>query len=211
VHVEARRPVLQRRLGLPVAVPPDPAILGDAASSAAWLLQLDQLDARWYSPDQRLHQLLQCWLVISGFGAVITADAVAPQQPPVSHNFELWNISTANKRLPWRQSYVSPFFLFYRCHVLNGEDLFVQGKADVALDRPVTTDGNPFSASRSQGALFLHNFGGTITANLGALVTDKQEPLQFALRNALVWTSVPAFIFIQGQLPAAGSQQIDAG
>jgi hypothetical protein len=211
VHFEGTPTIDTAGLGLPVVVTTDPTILGEAASAAEWLLQFDQLTARWYSPDPRPHQLVQSWLAISGFGATIVADAIAPLLPPVSHTFALWNVAGTSKRLPWRQSYVAPFFLFYRCHVVDGEDLFVQGQVDVALDRPVTTDGRPFSTPTTQGALFLHEFGGTITAHLGALVADKQETLQFALRNALVWTTAPAFIFIQGQLPAPGSAQVDAG
>jgi hypothetical protein len=212
VHFEGTSDVTGAGLGLPVVVAADPAILGETAQAASWLLQLKQLTARWYNPDPRPHQLAQAWLAISGFGSTIVADAIAPLVPPVTQVFELWTVAGGSgKRLPWRQTYAAPFLLFYRCNVVDGEDLLVQGQADVALDRPVTTDGVPVSTPTTQGTLLLHRFNGTITALLGALIDDKQATLQFALRNALVWTGTPALIFVHGELLTPGPAQIDVG
>jgi hypothetical protein len=212
VHFEGSSDVDSAGLGLPVVVATDPAILGETNLAASWLLQLKQLTARWYDPDPRPHQLVQAWLVISGFGCTIVAEAITPLVSPVTHVYELWTAAGGSgKRLPWRQTYAAPFSLFYRCNVVDGEYFLVQGHADVATDRPVTTNGVPVSTPTTQGALLLHRFNGTVTALLGALIDDKQETHQFALRNALVWTGAPAFIFMQGELLTPGPARIDAG
>lgn len=208
-HFEGKSDVSAAGLGLPVVVAANPAILGEAAQSASWLLQLKQLLARWYDPDPRLHELSLAWLDISAFGALIVAEGVAPLSPPVSHVYDLWTIAGSDKRLPWRQSYADPFTFFYRCHVVDGEDLLVRGQARVDLDRPVTTDGAPIPTPTTQSALLLHKFGGAITASLAAAIAEDAALHQFALRNALVWTSEPSFIFVRGAL--ALPAQIDSG
>jgi len=148
VHFEGSSGVDSAGLGLPVVVATDPTILGQTALAASWLLQLKRLTARWYDPDPRPHQLAQAWLAISGFGCTIVAEAIAPMVPPVTHVFELWTVAGGSgKRLPWRQTYAAPFLLFYRCHVVDGEDFLVQGQADVAIDRPVSSR----CATRSSG------------------------------------------------------------
>jgi len=197
-------------LGLPVVAAVNPAILGEAATAASWFLQVDGLTARWYEPDSRPHAIAGAWLGISAFGTTIAADDVAPRAPRVSHAYDLWALANApDKRLPWRQTYAEPFSLFYRCHLVDGEYLLVTGQTDLALDQPVTTDGAPVPTPTTNGTLLLHRFGGTTTVALGAAVEDPQAVHQFALRNALVWTTAPSFVYARGELTGAGG--IDAG
>ena len=204
-------------LGLTVVIATDPAILGEAALAASWLLQLHQISARWYEPDPRPHLLAPSWLMISGFGCTLVATAVAPLVSPVSNVFALWTITGGSgKRLPWRQTYAAPFLLLYRCHAVDGEYLFVEGQAEITLDRPVTTNGVPVASPTAQSALLLHRFANKTVARLGALIDDKPAHVahtmhQFALRNALIWTSSPVFIFVQGELVTPGPAQLDAG
>lgn len=210
VHFQGKGGVSRAGLGLPVVVATNPAILGETALAASWLLQIKSLTARWYTPDPRPHDLKDVWVGISAFGATILAEGVVPLTPVVAHAYDLWTIAGgSNKRLPWRQTYKEPFVLFYRCHAVEGELFMVQGHADVALDRPVTTNGLPISTPTTQSALLLHRFGGVTMAMLGALIDDAKSTHQFALRNALVWTTAPAFLFVRGQV--ASPQQIDSG
>lgn len=210
VHFQGVGDLSSAGLGLPVVVATNPAILGETAHAAGWFLLVKRLMARWYSPDPRLHELEGVWIGISAFGATIVAEGVAPLAPSVTHTYDLWTIAGgSDKRLPWRQTYGEPFSLFYRCHVVDGEHFMVQGQADVALDRPVTTNGVPVPIPTSQGTVLLHQFNDTVTAMLGATIEDEQSTHQLALRNALVWTSAPSFIFIRRELLIP--QRIDAG
>lgn len=210
VHFEGTGEVRQAGLGLPVMVATNPAILGEVAQAASWFLQVKKLQARWYEPDPRLHDLDSVWLGISAFGVTIVVDPIAPLTPVLSHAYDLWTIAGGgDQRLPWYQRYDKAFWLFYRCHVIEGEHFLVQGQADVTLDRPVTTNGVPVSTPTGQGTVLLHQLNGTITAFLGATVDDKPSLHQFALRNALVWTSAPVFTFVHGTLHKA--RTIEAG
>ncbi len=210
VHFQGVGDVSSAGLGLPVVVATNPAILGETAHAAGWFLLVKRLMARWYSPDPRLHELEGVWIGISAFGATIVAEGVAPLAPSVTHTYDLWTIAGgSDKRLPWRQTYGEPFSLFYRCHVVDGEQFMVQGQADVALDRPVTTNGVPVPTPTAQGTVLVHQLNGTVTTMLGATIEDEQSTHQFALRNALVWTSAPSFIFVRGELLIP--QRIDAG
>jgi hypothetical protein len=210
VHFEGEGDIDRAGLGLPVVVAPAPAVLGEVAFAPSWMLQIKQLTARWYQPDTRLHELNQVWIGISAFGSMIFAENIAALAPPVIHSFDLWTIAGGStQRLPWRQTYRQPFLLFYRCHAVEGEDFLVQGQAQVALDRPVTTNGIPVSTPTTQSTLLLHKFGGTITATLAALIEDPNAINQFALVNALVWTGAPAFLFVSGELLSPA--QIDTG
>lgn len=210
VHFEGVGEVNSAGLGLPVVVAQNPAILGEVAYAPGWFLRLKKLLARWYVSDQRLHELKGVWVGISAAGAALAAEGIAPLTPSVSHTYDLWTIAGGgDQRLPWRQTYEEPFSLFYRCDVIHGEHFMVQGQADVALDRPVTTNGIPVSTPTAQGFLLLHRFGGAITAMFGAQIEDEQSIQQFALRNALVWTSMPSFIYVSGELLDA--RRIDAG
>lgn len=210
VHFEGVGAVASAGLGLPVVEATNPAILGEAAHAAGWFLLVNGLLARWYVPDPRLHELHEAWIGTNGFGATIVADNVAPVTPSVTHAYDLWTIAgVSDKRLPWRQTYDQPFSFFYRCHVVDGEHFMAQGHVDVAFDRPVTTDGAPVASPTTQGTLLLHQFAGAVTAMLGAKVSDEGSVIQFALRNALVWTTAPSFIHVRGELLTA--QRIDAG
>lgn len=212
VRFEGKSEITGAGLGLPVVVATDPTILGETALAANWLLQAKELTARWYDPDPRSHLLSQAWIAISGFGCTIVAETVAPLVPAVTHVYELWTVAGGSgKRLPWHQTYAAAFSLFYRCHIVEGEHFLVQGHANVALDRPVTTNGMPVPTPTTEGTVLLHRFDGMVTAMLGALVDNKPTTHQFALRNALVWTGAPSFVYVQGELLGPAPARIDTG
>jgi hypothetical protein len=210
VHFQGKGGVSRCGLGIPVVVATNPEILGETALAASWFLRIESLTARWYNPDPRPHDLKDVWIGISAFGATILAEGVAPLTPFVTHAYDLWTIvGGSNKRLPWHQTYKEPFLLFYRCHVVEGEFFMVQGHANVALDRPVTTNGLPLPTPATQGTLLLQRFDSVTTAMLGALIDDEKSTHQFALQNALVWTTAPAYIFVRGEI--VNPQQLDSG
>ena len=210
VHWEGVGEVSHAGLGLPVVIATNQAILGEAAYAASWFLQAKDLLARWYDPDQRFHGLFDTWIGISAFGVTMVAEGITPLRPPATHVYNLWTIAGgSDKRLPWRLRYEEPFSLFYRCHVVDGEYFMVQGLVDVALDRPVTTNGVPVPTPTSQGSILLHRFAGKVTAMLGATISEEHSTHQLALRNALVWTGTPLSIFVRGEL--LSPQKIDAG
>lgn len=209
VHFEGKSDVSSAGLGLPVVVATNPAILGAASTAAGWFLQIKQLMARWYDSEPRLHVLEQAWLGISAVGATIVAKSVAPLVLPVSHSYDLWTISGSSKRLPWRQIYNKPFPFFYSCHALVGEYCMVQGQANVTLDRPVTTNGASIQTPTAQSTLLLRKFNDTLTITLAVPIEDQRSIHQFALKNALVWTSAPSSIFLQGML--ISPSRIDSG
>jgi hypothetical protein len=197
-------------LGLPVVSAANPAILGEASVAASWGLQVKGLTARWYEPETRPHGIDGAWIDMSATAVTLVSMGMAPLTPPVTHTYELWTIrGTEDKRLPWRQTYDADPLIIYRCDVATGEYFMVQGSADVALDRPVMTDGRPIPTPTTRGGLLLHRVGGVTTASLGAETDVDDDSLQLALRNALVWTSVPSYVWVRGPLTAPGL--IDAG
>ncbi|MER7457862.1 hypothetical protein [Micromonospora sp. NPDC126480] len=188
-------------LGLPVVTATDPAILGEAAYAARWLLQVSGLTARWYESDPRPHELPDAWLAVSASGAMLAAEDVPPLGPPVTHTYDLWATGEEGHRLPWRQTYDEPFWLLWSCHLADGEHLMAQCSVEAALDRPLTTEGIPVDTPTRAGVLWLHRRAGETTALLGAaLPPNPRRHLQFALRNALVWTTLPAFCVVRGVL-----------
>lgn len=198
-------------LGLPVVVAADPAILGEASTAATWLLRVAGLTARWYAPEPRVHPLDDAWIAIAASGATLLADPVTPLAPPVTQDIQLW-ATGGGHRLGWRQSYEQPFWLLYRCHVVDGEHLMVTGVSEVALDRPVTTTGQPVAVPRGPGTLLLHRHDGATTVLFGAAgPADVRRNHQFALRNALLWTTVPAFVYVRGTLAATAGGPFAAG
>ena len=207
-HFEGVAGVLGGGLGLPVVVI-NPALLGEAAAGAGWFFQLKRLLARWYDPELRFSELLNAWAGITAAGFTLVADGIAPLAPPVTHTYDLWQLSDSDKRLPWRQTYSDPFAVLYRCDVAQGEHFMATGRANVAVDRPLRTDGSPLPTQTGLGVVLLHRFDGEITASLAALVESGPVIHQFALRNALVWTGAPLFIFARGEL--LPGQRIDAG
>lgn len=197
-------------LGLPVVLAPNPAILGQVAQAAGWWLQVAGLSARWYAPDARTHALGSVWVGIFAFGATVFAEQVVPLVPALRHSYSLWMLGGGSEhRLPWQQRYAQGVWLFYRCHAVEGEHFLVQGQADVVIDRPVTTQGDPVPTPTRQGTVLLHRFNGEVTAFLAATIDEERRTNAFALRNALVWASAPAFLFVQGALREA--HFIDAG
>lgn len=192
-------------LGLPVVVVGDPSVLGDASRGADWWLRLRDFTARWYEPDPRPHAVSTAWLGITPRGTTILAEAIAPLGPPVTHAYALWTTREQGGRVPWRVSYPELFPLLHRCDVFDGEQLLVSNRAEVALDRPVQTSGAPLPAAAGQGALMLTRKGSDIRVGLGLGTPPAEAPLQLALRNALVWTTTPALVFVQGLREAAST------
>ncbi|MFD1140913.1 hypothetical protein ACFQ4C_07330 [Larkinella insperata] len=210
IHAEGVGNVQKAGLGLPVVVAANPAVLGETSTAAGWYFQIDKLLARWYSPETRLHQLADSWIGMTALGATIVAEHIAPLNQPVTHTYDLWTLAGGSKkRLPWHQRYAEPFLLFYRCHILEGEHLLVQGQAEIALDRPLTTQGIPVPTPTTQGLILLHRLNGSVMALLGGTVQSSPALYQFALRNALLWTAAPTSLMIRGELSA--DQRIDAG
>ncbi len=209
VRFEGKANITNAGLGLPVVVAADPSILGEAAHGATWLLQADELSAQWYASDRRFHQVKEAWIEVAPAGARIVAAPNAALTPPVTHTIDLWALSGSSKRLPWRQTYSDTFALLYSCHVVDGEMFLVSGRAQAALDRPVTTDGAPVPGAGGNSVLMLKKFKDTITAFIGAFMQADNAVHQFALSNALVWTTGPAFIVVKGDL--INGLQVDIG
>ncbi|QLY28369.1 hypothetical protein H0264_23675 [Nocardia huaxiensis] len=195
--------------GLPVVLPSNPSVLGEAARAGQWYLSVRRLTAAWYENDRTPHDLASAWIGISPSGVTIMAEDVAPQSPAVTHRYRLWEITGSAERLFWEQSYDAAFTLLYRSDIADGDYLMVRGRAAVTLDRPVTTAGVPVPTPTALGTLLLHRFGDVTTASLGALVTDQRLKYQLALRNALVWTGMPKFVVVRGALTAR--TEIDSG
>ncbi len=197
-------------LGLPVVVPPNPAILGDAALAPSWWMTVKNFAARWYEPNPCFHTINNALIGISSRGTVIDAENIPPMSLPISHEYLLWSSTEGDgQRIPWRQSYKQRFLLFHRCDVILGEHLLVTGQSNVLLDRPVQANGKPIPTPTNDGVLLLHRLGEKITATIGALLLQDGEVQQLVLRNALVWTTRPVVIFVQGNLEQ--SQSINAG
>ncbi len=188
-------------LALPVIVPPSTSILGAGTNSPGWILDVKDFLARWYYPDERFHHIAKAWVGIFARGALLSTSKVNPLDRPVTHNYRLWVINDSDKqRLPWKQTYKKPFKLFYRCDVIDGEQFIATGQCDLSFDRPVTTDGTPVAISATTGVLHLHRFGSRIKATLGTISSIDDTVEQFALRNALVWTTLPVVIVVEGRL-----------
>ncbi|WP_315093527.1 hypothetical protein [uncultured Cellulomonas sp.] len=208
-------------LALPVVATSDPTVLGDAAHGAHWALRVTGMTARWYVPDPRPHLLDPAWVIVTERGVTVSADAVAPLDPPVTHTYDLWTIAGGStKRLPWRQTNAQTFTFVHRCDVVDGDLLLVRGDADVALDRPVTTRGEPIETPPGAGAVLLQRpaDGGPVTAALAVIPpAPGQGTEQLALRNALVWVAPPSFVVARGTLagpvpgPDLDPHRLDAG
>jgi len=187
-------------LAFPVVLAPNISILGEAAIDPGWALMINNLMARWYTPDERFHPLKNLWLHINAYGANIAVEPIKPLTPAVSHVYQLWTIRGGSEhRLPWRQTYSTPFSLIYRCHVIEGEQFMVFGDADIDLDRPVTTNGQPVPTPSKLGVELLTQVNGEITTTLAAAIDAGNRQHQFALRNALVWTNAPVMLIVRGK------------
>ncbi|WP_433359122.1 hypothetical protein [Streptosporangium sp. CA-115845] len=208
IGFEGTARVTRAGLGLPVVVAA-PALLGEAASGANWSLALEGLTARWYDAELPAHEISATWAAVSPGGIILSADAL-PTSPPVTHTYDLWAIAEgAGQRLPWRQTYDQKFALLYSCDVTSGESFLTGGRATVALDRPVRTNGTAPTTPTGQSNLLLRKNGERTIVTLAAAITRVTAVHQYALRNALLWTTSPLVIGIQGEL--TGTRQVCAG
>lgn len=199
--------VTKAALTLPVVLA-GPSVLSAAAVGPGWALKLQGLEARWSEPDNRFHGF-DPWLGIGTAGTLIFAPKVQPLAVPVDAVYRLWEAAEApGKRLPWRHRYDADFLFYYACHVANGETLVATGTAEVRLDRPLETRNRPVRTPTTAAVVSLHKGAGPVQATLGALIGDSDKT-QFALRNALLWTTRAAAIIAQGPLTAR--QFIDSG
>ena len=185
-------------LSLPVVVA-NPSVLGAAAVSPGWALRLRGLKARWYEPDERFHRF-DCWMGIGAAGTLIYAPRVRALDAPVESVYRLWELAEApGNRLPWKHSYDTVFLYYHACHVANGETMLTTGSADVRLDRPFETNGRPVQTPTTIGVMHQHKGGGPVQVTLGALTGDADKT-QFALRNAVIWTTRAAALIATGRL-----------
>jgi len=195
---QSKAKIAKAGLGLPVVVA-DPAILGPASVSPSWWLSLEKLQARWYAPDERFHEM-DAWMGIGAQGVSLFSPSVAVLSRPVTNVYRLWEVADdSGQRIPWRHSYNNPFLFFHRCDATNGEDLLTTGSAKVALDRPVQANGTPVRTPATLGVMHQRKAAGDIRVTLTALVGETAEN-QLALRNALVWATRAVAIIAQGSL-----------
>ena len=206
--------VISAGLGLPVVVAANPAILGETAHAAGWFSPGEGADGPLVRPGSTPARAAgQVWSGSPPSAPRSWPKSIAPLVPPRSPMSTIYGPlpeeATSDCHGARRTASRS------RCSIaamsVDGEHFLVQGQADVALDRPVTTNGVLVPTPTTQGTLLLHQFDGTVTAMLGATIEDERSTHQFALRNALVWTSAPSFIFVRGELLSPGPAQIDAG
>jgi len=202
--------ISEAALGLPVVVA-NPAALGTAALGPSWWLALEGLNARWYEPDARFHQLNPVMRISDG-AVTIYDRAAAPLFPPVKTVYRLWKLnSTVGSRLPWDHDYTQDFFFHYRCHAANGEGLTTTGAATVRLDRPVDANGrmiNMFKTPMTNSVMSQQTDGDDVTVKLTGFTSNSADTL-LVLQNALVWASTGNTIQVQGQL--IDRQLIDSG
>jgi hypothetical protein len=206
VDFDGTAPIAGGGLGLPVVVASNPGILGEAARSADWWLKAREFSSRWYEPERRGHEISEAWVGISDRGTLILAEDVPPLSPPVTHSYALWSIADGGgQRVPWQQEYQEPFVFVHRCDIVEGEQLLVTGQSHVVLDRPVQVGGEPIATPTDKSVLSLHRLAGRVTVTLGATVEPTGDIQRIALRNALLWTTLPAVLFVQGELTGPGS------
>ncbi len=187
--------------------PTDPATLGAAARSGEWLLTVSGLDAAWYD-DVRPHPLTDASLSLSNRAALLLVEGIAPLVPAITQDYRLWNPAGSPHRLPWRTRYDKPFWLVYRCDVVDGERLDVGGNADVAFDRPVTTVGKPLSTPTGGAVVSLKRSAGVTRLIVAAVVTGQSTQV-FALANALVRATTPRTVLVEGDL--TGGSDVRSG
>lgn len=201
IDFKGKSQITKAGLGLPVVIPIDSAILGEVANAPSWWLTIEQFTGHWYEPDPRYHTFDDALVRISSRGTVIYAECVLPISPPVTHAYMLWSAAGSDdQRIPWHQTYEQCFMLSHSCDVVLGEHLVVRGHSTVALDRPIQVNGITIETPTNQGILLLHKLGKQIIAMLGAAVLQDGTVQQLALRNALIWTSQPVAVFVQGEL-----------
>ncbi len=171
---------------------------------------MKNLLANWYSEQAPSHALQSAWMRLSHTDVTIVADNVAPLAVPVTSSYELWQIAgNLEHRVPWKVTYDAPFALHYQCHSADGEKLLVQGSMEVSVDRQVTTNGLPIHTPTATGALLLHRVGKDTSIMLGAAIVGNNSGCQFALRNALIWTTAPSSVIVSGFL--VDENHLDAG
>lgn len=185
-------------LGLPVVVA-DPAILGPATVAPGWWLSLEKMQARWYSPDERFHEM-DAWMGIGTQGVSLFSPSVAALSRPVTNVYRLWEaVDDSGQRIPWHHSYADPFLFFHRWDATDGENLLTTGLAKIALDRPVQANGTPVRTPATLGVMHQRKAAGDIRVTLATLVGETEEN-QLALRNALIWATRAVAVMAQGSL-----------
>jgi len=199
-HFQGTAQITEAGLGLPVVVA-DPAILGPALVSPSWWLALEELQARWYAPDERFH-VIKGWMGINASGVTLFSATVPALDEPIRTDYRLWELNDASgHRAPWRHSYDDTFLFYHRCDTERGEDLLTTGSARVVLDRPVQTSGTPVRTPTTLGTMHQHKPGnGKVHITLAALVDNNAPENQLALRNALCWATRAALLMAQGTL-----------
>ena len=161
-----------------------------------WFLQLKRLLARWYDPELRFSEFLtHGWDYCRGVHAV--ADGIAALAPPVTHAYDLWQLSKATNGCRGGRRMAT------RSHSLplrrdTGRALHGDGQAECRARPPGGTDGSPLPTQKGLGMVLLHRFDGEITASLAVLVQSGPVIHQFALRMRSIWTGAPLFLFARG-------------
>lgn len=192
-------------LSLPVVVA-NPAILGETQIAPGWCLALEQLQARWYVPDDRYHRM-DAWMNILTSGVSLFANSVTAYDQAVSMDYRLWSLpqtteqQTTEQRLPWWHIYDKSFVFYYRCDLTRGEDLITTGSSKLVLDRPVRTNGVAIATPTSISAMHQYKpADGDHHITLAAMVSDDAPENRLALRNALCWTTRAVLVLAQGTL-----------
>lgn len=127
-----------------------------------------------------------------------------------SNTLRLWSVRNEPDapRLPLTLTSGGTTVFAYICDSTAGEALYTTCGADLAIDRPVTIQGDPLAIPHVKSAwlALLRRSGETVVA-VGALtdaLSRKPKPVLIALHNALVAVTEPLLFLLEGRLSDGG-------
>lgn len=220
LQVEGELPIKKAAFALPLVRVTNPDTLSEPQNNGGWFLQLSKyFEGRWIGSDaQQPEALLQRPIVFLYPNALAlyskSTNIAARGNDLIEQEFLCWQLD-ANRaaRIPFHLSYKGTFQLAYYCHAEEGSSLFIEGNGSTKNDRPRYADGSLMQIKDAKGWVVFSRKGGkfkitTILDNRASL--DRQFKL-LALENALLVSSLPYALILEGELEGSNHNHIGKG
>jgi hypothetical protein len=206
---------------LPIVTVSNADELGEAGVGGYWLLDcFEGLQASWLGSHGKPAELKKTYLVLDDKCFILASAHAHAEKPGRRQRIKLWSLSEedAERRLPFSMIFGEDFPLVFISDGGQGDLLYVMGRGNVQLDRPLDLNGQPVKFSGGIGLIQLQAKNGTIhfysvVLRAGLLFSGTPslatEPISLALQNAVLKLTKPAAITVRGYL--VGQDRMDSG
>ena len=220
MQLEGELPIKEAALALPLVRVSNSETLSEPLNNGGWFLQLAKyFEGRWIGSDaQQPAAFLNRPILLLYPNALALyskqTKIAARGTDRIEQEFQCWQLAPERSaRVPFHLSYQGTFQLAYYCHAEEGANLLIEGQGSTKNDRPRYAEGSLMQIKDAKGWVAFTRQGKRFKLNtiLDNRANLEQQFKLLALENALLVSSLPYALSLEGELEGSNLTQISKG